>query len=221
MKKIVVRLIKINIIFYINNFLYAFIKTKFDISGLISLWAFSPYFILLFSGIVVDASIRKELSGIRKKAIFDLLLRTVAMFINFYATTFNFGAVAFNLLILAELMVMTINLYLEISIYKYVKEFIDKNKVLEQKILSEEEIKNILEDYYLKDKVMFSNLETEERKNLDNIFKVNAISGFSMVCLSILFIWSTLIVRIAGERYRFVFFIFLLCILAGYIYNRY
>lgn len=76
----------------------------------------------------------------------------------------------------------------------------------------------IIENYYLKVKTKFPYLKAEEKKKFDNIFKVNLLAAFSTVYIFILFLITTVVTRIAGEKYRYVVLILLSIILIRHIY---
>jgi len=153
MKNMIKKLLALNIIYYLNNYLYVFLESKYGIDGFIGLWSFSPYIFILFTGFIMESSFRKTYKKIKEKAILDMLLRVVALFINYYITTFQLGSLIFNLLIGLEISIMSVNIFLEIKMYKEINLIIENKHHIEQDILTNQEMKTVIKEYYHLDSI--------------------------------------------------------------------
>ncbi|CAM2888617.1 hypothetical protein HAHI6034_01505 [Hathewaya histolytica] len=201
MEKIVLRLIFLNIVYYLNNFLYVFIDKQFGIDGFLVFWAFSPYILIILSGLLLENLHLKTLKKVRKIVVIDLVLRVVSVFINYYSTSFKFKNINFISLILVEIIIMLINIFLEFKIYRHVK-YSSKNEEEEYTPLSNEESKDIIQKYYIDDNFDYSNSNIEDRKEIDKLFRLIKLVGYSTVMVYSFPIIISLGLRILGERYR-------------------
>ena len=218
MKNRISILIVLNIVYYINNFLYTFVKVIFGINGILEFWAFSPYFFIFFTTFVAESSYSKVFNKIKIEARIDLCLRIIAMFVNFYISTLKFGEVWFKLFIFLELLLMSINIYLELRMYNISNKFISNNKILEDEILSKEELNMVIEDYYFNDKINLLNSGMDAKKEIKETFKLSSLVGYSKVLLYVLIVGIAPGVRFAGENYRILMLLIIFIIFTLYIY---
>lgn len=217
MKNRIRALIVLNIIYYTNNLLYAVTKVRFGVSGILELWAFSPFFLIFLTTFVAEDNYRKIFNKIKNKARMGVALRIIAMFMNFYMTGFKFGEFWFGLMIFLELFIMGINIYLEVRMYNISDKFTSDNIALEDELLSKKEVKGIIKDYYFGGKVKEANLSIWEKKERRDNFKIISLAGYSRTLLYTLIILIAPGVRFAGENYRIFMLLMILIIFNLYI----
>lgn len=152
----------------------------------------------------MESSFKKTYKKIKRKAILDMLLRVVALFINYYITTFEFGSLMFNLLIGLEISIMSVNIFLEIKMYKEINLIIENKRHIEQDILTNEEMKTVIKDYYHLDKSIFRNLDIDKRYEIDKVFKLISLVGTTMVLIYVLYFSIIISFMFIGKEYRIV-----------------
>lgn len=149
MKKSIKILIILNLITYINTFLFWFVYTyaKEDLVrhwGVLGAWILSPLLFITITTFILATDNKEEYKIFKKEAIADWIIRFVSICIVF--REFNFKFLSYEYIIQQSIVVilLIINMILELKMYNKAKAYIpvEKNDYDREKI-SEDEKQNI------------------------------------------------------------------------------
>ncbi len=125
----------VNLLYYVNNFIYVFAKLNFKIEGILALWTFTPFFFVLFSTFVMEDKSAKGVKSVKAISRIDLIIRIAALFANYAATVYTLKDLNFKILILIEIILMLSNIVLEIIMSKKMRDMPHDKKDIGYEIL--------------------------------------------------------------------------------------
>jgi hypothetical protein len=102
-------IIYLNILCYLNNFVYILISSNIKIDGYISLWVLSPFVFLTMTSVLIETKYHKEHLYIKKYAIIDFILRFFGCLVAFSEFNLNF-----RLKIILSIILIILNIIIEI-----------------------------------------------------------------------------------------------------------
>jgi hypothetical protein len=204
MKRKMKLLMILNLIYYLNNFFYTYIKIKYNISGIFDLWAFSPYFLVLFTTFFMESILSQKTDIIKVMSIIDLSIRILALFVNYYAAFFKFKDNNFKLSFSLEVIMILINIFLELKIYKKIAD-----------MGSSGEYGKIKNENIAHDSKIYKELKNEDKK----VLMVNI--GICKIVFFTQFFLTGAIMRRFGTNYRIIFIIVLIILFIYYLQISY
>lgn len=116
-------LIKLNIINYINNFLYSFVLSLKGVDGYLSLWSISPLIFLTLTSFILATDNKPEYKIFKKEALLDFIVRVIGCGVGFLNYRVKFLSYGFILRMSIIFLLMIINLFIEYRIYKKSKDY--------------------------------------------------------------------------------------------------
>jgi hypothetical protein len=90
MKNKIRRNINLNILCYLNNFIYLFVSNNMKIEGFMELWKVVPFVFLTATSVLMETKYHKEHLYIKKYAVIDFIVRFLGAFVAFSDLKLNF-----------------------------------------------------------------------------------------------------------------------------------
>jgi hypothetical protein len=147
-RKAVKVLIILNLINYLNNFIFAYVhandelykivKSNFHILGV---WVFSPYLIIMLTSFILATDYKEGYKIFRKEAMVDWIIRVVSCCVVFQEFNFKFLSLEYILQQSILGLLLIVNIFLEYRMYQKSKNYITVEKDIEE--IPEEEIENV------------------------------------------------------------------------------
>lgn len=124
-------LIKLNLLTYLNNFLYIIVSDKVEIINILSLWVLSPFVFLILTSFILENKYHTERLYLKKYALMDFVIRFLGA-----CSAFTELNLEFKTKVLSCSFFMIINIIIEIKMLKLEpkKEYTMKKDVLSGKI---------------------------------------------------------------------------------------
>jgi hypothetical protein len=204
MKRKVKLLMILNLIYYLNNFLYTYVKIKYNVINIFDLWAFLPYFLVLLTTFFIESSLSLKRDNIKVMSIIDLCIRILALFVNYYATFFKFKDNNFKASFSLEIIMVLINIFLELKIYK-------KTTSIE----FDGEYRKFKNESIAIDSKVYKELKNEDKKSLMVNMGICKITCFAQ------FFLTGAIMRRFGINYRITFMMVLIILFIFYLQISY
>ncbi|WP_315110913.1 hypothetical protein [Clostridium intestinale] len=173
MKKKFSRLFIINILFYLNNFLYLIFGLKIESNSLQQAWSIIP---LIFIAIVydfMDYSWKNNLS-IKNKSIVDFIIRILA----FLAVLYSDENKMIFFILLMILMTIT-NILIEFDIKKDIHNNNYYKDIKEFDLYENEKLDNLIKRYYYYKNVDLDKCNLDNRYEVDKMFKLEKNETYS------------------------------------------
>lgn len=147
MKKAVKMLMGINLISYVNNFLFSYAySNKIINSTMIALgvWALTPYLLATISSFILATDNKEGFKIFKKEAIADWIIRIISYFVVFQQFNFGFMSREYTIQQVVVALLFVMNLILEFKMYNKAAAYIyDKKKNEDEEKVSEDEKQNI------------------------------------------------------------------------------
>ncbi|MEG2290340.1 MAG: hypothetical protein RR891_00340 [Clostridium sp.] len=147
MKNSIKKVIIINLISYVSNFLFSYTYSNKIIDStmvILGVWSLTPYLILTVSRFIMATDNREEFKVFKKEALADWIVRAISCIIVFQE--FKFGFMSREYIIQQAILssLLLINVALEFKMYNKTKVYssFEKNDKSKEKI-SEKEKQNI------------------------------------------------------------------------------
>lgn len=90
MRNKIKRNINLNILCYLNNFIYLFVTNNIKVEGFMEFWNLSPFVFLTATSVLMETKYHKEHLYIKKYAVIDWILRFLGAFPAFSYLNLNF-----------------------------------------------------------------------------------------------------------------------------------
>ncbi|WP_445505446.1 SoxR reducing system RseC family protein [Niallia sp. 03091] len=216
MDKKIKKLMLLNILFYVNNFIVIILTNNFGIKDIGAILFFSPFILILFTTSIVESSRGKMLGQLKKLSILDFLLRCTVLVINFLVIS-GIIHLTFYYLIVLGIIFMTVNVYLEWKIYKQIRFLKLQNKTIEEGLLTKKEIDDLCEDY-ANDQSILRYKSPDEKEEIRNIYHSTFFVGYSYVLILILIGEGIFAFDFFGEKNRIVILMIAFLLLGIYFY---
>lgn len=113
MKGKVKLLICINLLCYLNNFIYVFVSKNIKITGYYSAWILSPYVFLFITAFILEERYHNNNKQLTKTAYFDFIIRFLGA-----CSAFAELELSFQLRVLLSLFFLVINVIVEVKMLK-------------------------------------------------------------------------------------------------------
>lgn len=167
------RLFIINILFYINNFLYLIFGSQIKKGILYDFWIITPVVLVVLSFDFMEYSYKNKLS-IKNKAIIDFIVRTLACIAVFYSRESHimfFGVVILIMLIT--------NILVEIDIKKELQNNNYYRGIKEFNLYENERLDNLIKRYYYYKNMDLDKCDIDNRFEVDKMFKLEKMEKIS------------------------------------------
>ncbi|SHI11304.1 hypothetical protein [Clostridium intestinale] len=173
MKKKFSRLFIINILFYLNNFLYLIFGLKIESNSLQQAWSITP---LIFIAIVYDFMdyLWKNNLSIKNKSIVDFIIRILA----FLAVLYSDENKMIFFILLMILMTIT-NILIEFDIKKDINNNNYYKDIKEFDLYENEKLDNLIKRYYYYKNVDLDKCNLDNRYEVDKMFKLEKNETYS------------------------------------------
>lgn len=117
------QLIFINLLCYLNNFIYLFVSKDIEITGYYSAWVLSPYIFLFFTAFILEEKYHNDNKQLTKIAYFDFLIRFLGTF-----SAFAELELSFQVRLALSVVFLIINVLVEVKMLKIKPENVSKDK---------------------------------------------------------------------------------------------
>ncbi|ADL52281.1 hypothetical protein [Clostridium cellulovorans] len=165
MKKITKRLIGINFITYISNFLFMYYYAKYKgvlqaYWGLLGIWGLSPLVLLLITSPILADDYKKEYKIFKPYSTIDWIMRAIACFLSFYTLRFQYMSLGYIIQNLICLLLLIVSLILEYRMLKKAK---------------------IYADYPIDENIKKEEFTLEEKQNVRNMARAQPLALWSFI----------------------------------------
>lgn len=212
MKKKFSILFIINILFYLNNFLYLIFGLKMESDSLKQAWSMVP---LIFIAIVydfMDYSWKNNLS-IKNKSIVDFIIRILA----FLAVLYSDENKMIFFILLMILMTIT-NILIEFDINKDIHNNNYYKDIKEFDLYENEKLDNLIKRYYYYKNVDLDKCDIDNRYEVDKMFKLEKNEKYSKWIAFCLMYVNLVTADLFKGKIKF--FIGVVLLISFYIYTR-
>lgn len=166
MKKKFSRLFIINILFYLNNFLYLIFSSEVKKGILYDFWIISPVILLVLSFNFMEYSYKNKL-GIKNKSIIDFVIRLLACIAVFYSKESQI--IFFSV---TNLIMLITNILVEVDIMKEIRNNNYYKDIKEANLYENEKLDNLIKRYYYYKNMDLDKCDIDNRYEVDKMFKL-------------------------------------------------
>lgn len=166
MKKKFSRLLIINILFYLNNFLYLIFSSEVKKGILYDFWIISPVILLVLSFNFMEYSYKNKL-GIKNKSIIDFVIRLLACIAVFYSKESQI--IFFSV---TNLIMLITNILVEVDIMKEIRNNNYYKDIKEANLYENEKLDNLIKRYYYYKNMDLDKCDIDNRYEVDKMFKL-------------------------------------------------
>ncbi|MFD3449342.1 hypothetical protein ACFDTO_32720 [Microbacteriaceae bacterium 4G12] len=143
MEKAVRYLITINILNYVNNFLFAYVNSFVTLKGPVAMWAVLPWLFLTLSSFILATDNKEEYKVFKKEAITDYVIRVMAFAVAFFNQKFEIFSFEYIMRFVLLIILFAISMLLEYKMYQKAKRYIPSTPKSKIENVSEAEKRNI------------------------------------------------------------------------------
>lgn len=166
MKKKFSILFIINILFYLNNFLYLIFSSEVKKGILYDLWIISPVILVVLSFNLIEYSYKNKL-GIKNKSITDFVIRVLACIAVFYSKESQI--IFFSV---TNLIMLITNILVEVDIMKEIRNNNYYKDVKEVNLYENEKLDNLIKRYYYYKNMDLDKCDIDNRYEVDKMFRL-------------------------------------------------
>lgn len=166
MKKKFSRLFIINILFYLNNFLYLIFSSEVKKGILYDFWIISPVILLVLSFNFMEYSYKNKL-GIKNKSIIDFVIRLLACIAVFYSKESQI--IFFSV---TNLIMLITNILVEVDIMKEIRNNNYYKDIKEANLYENEKLDNLIKRYYYYKNMDLDKCDIDNRYEVDKMFRL-------------------------------------------------
>ncbi len=113
MDKKIKKILNLNLLCYINNFIYIFASNKMEIKGLLELWVLTPFIFLFLTSFILENKCHREHIYLKKYALSDFIIRFMGACIAFTEL-----GLSFEIKIPISIFFMIFNIIIELRMLK-------------------------------------------------------------------------------------------------------
>jgi hypothetical protein len=216
MDKKIKRLILLNILFHVNNFVVIILMNNPALKEIAVFWFFSPFVLILFTTFVLESSKGEIVGKLKRLSLLDFLFRCLALIINFLALS-GMITIALYYLIGIGITFMIVNIYLEWKIYQQIRSFYLQNKNLDEGLLTKKEIDDLLKDY-ANDQSILMGRSSVEKEEIRTIYHLISVVGYSYILTLLLIGGGIFAFNFFGEKIRIIVLMISFLLLGIYFY---
>lgn len=215
MDKKIKRLMLVNILFYINNFIVIILSNTSGLEDIAAIWFFTPFVLILFTTAMVESSRGKQFNQLKKLSFLDFVLRCIIVVVNFLAIS-GIVELPFHYLIVLGIIFMTLNVYLEWKIDKQIHlHHLQNNK--DEGLPTKKDLDDLCEDYATDQSILY-NKSPNEKEEIKSIYRSVFFVGYSYVLIFLLIGIGTFAFNFFGEKNRIIILIIAFLLLGIYFY---
>ncbi|MBY0097893.1 hypothetical protein [Mesobacillus maritimus] len=208
------KLMLVNILFYINNFILIILSNTSGLEDLAAIWFFTPFVLILFTTSMLESSRRTQVKQLKRFSLLDFILRCIIVIINFLVIS-GFIKLEYLYLIVLGIIFMIVNLYLERKINKQIQLHHLQNK--DEIGLTKKEIDDLCEDYATDQSILY-NKTPNEKEEIKGVYKSTFFVGYSYVLIFLLIGIGTFAFNFFGEQNRIIILTIAFLLLGIYFY---
>ncbi|MDM5192477.1 hypothetical protein QUG02_05745 [Bacillus hominis] len=216
MDKKIKKLMLLNIIFYLNNFIMIILMHNPELEEIAAIWFFSPFVVILFTTFMFESLNGKMNNPLKKLSVIDFLLRCTILLVNFLGVS-GIIYLTFNYLIVLGVIFMTVNVYLEWKMYKKILLLNLQNKKIDEAPLTRREIDDLCEDY-AKEQSILRDKSPNEKEEIRSIYRSTFLVGCSYALILLLIGGGIFSFSLLGEKYRMLIIMIAFLLVGIYFY---